>query len=427
MASSLATLRLPAFARLASAYLVNEFGNWLGEVALAIIVFDLTHSPVATAALFIAMQFVPAIGAPPLVGRADALTARRALSLIYLAEAACFGILALVPDTHEAVLVPVLALAALDGSLASAARARSRAAAAAILEPAGSLREGNAVLNFAFTAGAAAGPAVAGVVVAAAGTQIALLADAASFLVATALVASARSLPAAHGSEAGGWIEPLREGFRYVRERVTLRRLLLAEAIAFVFFALALPIEVVLAKETLNAGDTGYGFLLTAWGVGMVLGGIAFGGLRTSLVWMLVTSTLLLGVGYLGMGAAPSIEVACLASAVGGLGNGVQWVAVITAVQGLTAAGFQARVVSMLESLANIASGAGFLLGGAIGALLSPRAAFAVAGGGVLVVLAGAAFLLRDWGSRQPEDRDLAAVGAQPAHSHAEPPESAQI
>ena len=132
MASSLATLRLPAFARLASAYLVNEFGNWLGEVALAIIVFDLTGSPVATAALFIAMQFVPAIGAPPLVGRADALTARRALSLIYLAEAACFVLLAVLPDSEEAMLVPFLLLAALDGSLASTARARSRAAAAAL-------------------------------------------------------------------------------------------------------------------------------------------------------------------------------------------------------------------------------------------------------------------------------------------------------
>ena len=60
----LATLRLPGFGRIAGAYLVNELGNWLGEIALAIVVFDMTNSPVATAGLFVAMQFVPAFATP---------------------------------------------------------------------------------------------------------------------------------------------------------------------------------------------------------------------------------------------------------------------------------------------------------------------------------------------------------------------------
>ena len=41
----LAMLRLPGFGRIAGAYLVNELGNWLGEIALAIVVFDMTESP----------------------------------------------------------------------------------------------------------------------------------------------------------------------------------------------------------------------------------------------------------------------------------------------------------------------------------------------------------------------------------------------
>ncbi|MDQ3729460.1 MAG: hypothetical protein M3355_07700, partial [Actinomycetota bacterium] len=80
----LAPLRLPGFGRLSASYLVNELGNWLGEIALAIVVFELTDSPIATASLFVAMQFVPALTTPLLVARVDAMSSRKALALLYL-------------------------------------------------------------------------------------------------------------------------------------------------------------------------------------------------------------------------------------------------------------------------------------------------------------------------------------------------------
>ena len=86
----------------------------------------------------------------------------------------------------------MLALATFDGSIASAARALTRASATAVLAPAGQLREGNALLNVAFTVGAAGGPAIAGLVVAGAGIETALLADAASFLAVAVLLALTR-------------------------------------------------------------------------------------------------------------------------------------------------------------------------------------------------------------------------------------------
>ena len=178
-------------------------------------------------------------------------------------------------------LAAVLAVAAFDGTLATAARARTRAAAASILEPHGLLREGNGILNIGFTAGAAIGPALAGLLVAdgrrpggAAGRR-GLIRRGRGLLLATS-----RALPAAHDEEAGGWLERMRRGFAYVRERAALRRLLAAEAVAFLFFALVLPIEVAFAKETLDAGDFGYGLLLAAWGAGMVIGSLLFSSLR---------------------------------------------------------------------------------------------------------------------------------------------------
>jgi hypothetical protein len=93
-------------------------------------------------------------------------------------------------------------------------------------------------------------------------------------------------------------------------------------------------------------------------------------------------------------------------------------VAVVTAVQNLTAGPYQARVIGLLESLASGLSGVGFLLGGVIAASLSPRASYVVAGLGVLVVLALAILTLR--GVRWERDAQAAAearpeVGAIPA------------
>ena len=82
-------------------------------------------------------------------------------------QAAAFAGLALLSTDFS--LPPVIALAALAGTLATCGRTLTRAAAAAVLTPRGLLREGNALLNIGFTVTAAAGPALAGVVVATAG------------------------------------------------------------------------------------------------------------------------------------------------------------------------------------------------------------------------------------------------------------------
>jgi predicted MFS family arabinose efflux permease len=399
MPAALRPLRLPAFPSLGLAYLVNELGNWLGEIALALLVFDQTGDPMAVAALFCGMHFVPALLGPAIVARLEPYPARVTLPVLYAIEAAAFAALALL--SSQFALLAVLALATLDGSVASAARALTRASAAAVLAPAGQLREGNALLNVAFTVGAAGGPAMAGVVVAAAGVETALLADAGSFLAVALLLGATRGLRAPEPDDAEtGWVQRLRRGLTYVGKRPALRRLLGAQAAAFVFFALVIPVEVVFAKQVLDAGDAGYGALLAAWGVGMVAGSLMFAALRAmSLRSLLLISTLAIGFAYLGMSAAPTLLVACAASVVGGLGNGVQWIALVTAVQELTRAAYQARVMALLEAIASAMPGIGFLLGGAIASIFAPRASFAVAGAGVLaVVLIGVVALRRaDW------------------------------
>jgi MFS family permease len=410
----LGPLRLPGFRPLVGTYVVNELGNWLGEIALAILVFDQTGSPIATAALFVAMQFLPAFLAPLLVSRLEAMPAGRSLPLLYALEAVAFAVLALL--AQEFLFVAVLVIAAIDGALAAAARALTRASVGAILTSPGLLREGNAVLNFGFTICAALGPLFGGLVVAGAGVEAALWADAISFGIVALVLAAARGLPRIE-LEAAGIVERLRDGYRYVRERPALGRLLTAESMAFIFFYAAIPIEVVFAKETLDAGDAGYGALLSSWGAGMVAGGVVFAMLRRlTLRVLLAVSTFAIGCAYVGMSVSPTLLVACAAAVVGGVGNGMQWVAMVSAVQEQTGLRYQARVMAMMESISLATPGIGFVIGGAVAAILSPRASFAVAGFGVLLVLVAASVALTrvGWRGDKPPPEELDETALEP-------------
>lgn len=387
-----APLRRPLFRRLAASYAINELGDWMGIIALSVLVFDRTDSALATAALFLGTRFLPALFAPILVAQAEKPPPRYALPVIYCGEAAAFGGLALLVDHFS--LAAVVALAAVDGALALGGRSLTRAVVATSLEPSGELRAGNALLNVAFTGGAAIGPALAGLVVAGFGVQSALLLDAVSFYAIAWILFTAGAMPQAE-PEPGRMRDRVRAGFAYVRSQTVLRRLLTAQGLAFVFFAAVLPVEVVYVKETLGSNDTGYGVMLASWGVGMVLGSLLFARLRqASLGPLLFFSTLAVGGGYLGLAVAPTLAVACAASVLGGAGNGVQWVAAISAVQELTAESMQARVMSVLESIGAAMPGIGFAVGGIIAAALSPRMTFVVAGAGVIAIVVVMAPLL---------------------------------
>lgn len=401
-------LKKPQFRRLATSYGVNELGDWMGIVALSVLVFDRTGSALATAALFLGTRFLPALVAPIVVAKVEQPPPRFALPMVYCGEAAAFGALALLAGDNF-FLAGVVVLATIDGALALTGRALTRAVVAALLEPSGELRSGNAVLNVAFTGSAALGPGIAGLIVAGFGVQTALLLDAASFYAIAWILFTAGPLPQAE-PDPGKVRERVRAGISYIREKATLRRLLVSQGAAFVFFAAVIPIEVIYAKETLGAGDSGYGLLLASWGVGMVLGGIAFARARRApLALLLFFSTVAVGIGYLGLAAAPTLALACCASIVGGAGNGVQWVSAISAVQEFTAATMQARVMSVLESIGAAMPGVGYLLGGLIAAATSPRTTFLVAGLGVLAIVALAALIM---GRKWPESREKADVNA---------------
>jgi MFS family permease len=384
MGSALQSLRVPGFARLAASYTVNELGDNVGVVALAILVLDETGRVMAPVALFVAARLVPAFLAPLLTARLDRQAIGRSLPRLYLGEAMAFGLLALF--SRHFWLPAILLLALVDGVIAVTARGITRGAVAGLMAPAGLLREGNAVVNVGFAAASAAGPAIGGLVVAAWSPATALAIDAVSFLIVGLLLVGHPYVPADDGSHLG-WRDRVREGVRAVSGRPAIRRLVTAEAVGFVLFTIATPIEVVYVKNTLGAGDIAYGALLSAWGIGILVGSGVFARVRhRSLGFILAASTVAVGLAFLGFAVADSVATACAAAFLGGLGNGVQWVAFLTLIQEAVADRLQARVMGLLESMGAAMPGLGFLAGGAMAAIWDPRVAFAVAGAGAMLL-----------------------------------------
>ena len=192
--------------------------------------------------------------------------------------------------------------------------------------------------------------------------------------------------------EREGWRERLGGGFRFARRHRTLRMLLVGQSLALVLFTLVIPIEIIYAKESLGTTSAGFGVLLASWGAGIVVGSVIYLVVRQrSPLLVIALSTAAIGAAYLGMATAQSLTVACLVSVVGGAGNGIQWISVVTAVQEATPTDYQARIVGFLESIGAAMPGLGYILGGGLVAIGSPRTAYAAAGAGVLALVAVAA------------------------------------
>ncbi|HZO35502.1 MAG TPA: MFS transporter [Solirubrobacteraceae bacterium] len=398
-------LRRPGFRALAITYGLSEVVDWLTTIALAVLVYDATGSAVATTILFVCSKFVPALIAPGATARVDTIAPRRSLPAFYALQCIAFAGMAAF-GSHVA---PVVALAALAGTAALVSRALVRASVAAVLPDTEELRAGNALLNVIFSVAFAVGPAVAGAAVAALAADAALVGGAA-LLLAMALyvrVSALPALPVAEHEADDGWWTKLCAGISHLRSQTLVTELFAAQALLLVLFTMVPPIEVVYAREELGTTAAGLGALMAAWGVGAVAGSALFARIGgRGMITVAATATAAMGASYLGMGLASTLPLACVLSAVGGVGNGMQWIAFVTAIQTRVPGELQARAMALVESLGSAVPGVGFVLGGAIAAAASARVAYVVAGTGILtiVVVAALAFRLlpRPGGEPQP-------------------------
>ncbi|MBJ7519827.1 MAG: MFS transporter [Solirubrobacteraceae bacterium] len=151
------------------------------------------------------------------------------------------------------------------------------------------------------------------------------------------------------------------------------------------------PVLVAYVHESLGAGESTYGLVVSAWGLGMLAGSAAYLRIRhLDPSRLAIGFALVLSAGYMGLGIASTAALAITAAIVCGIANGVMFTAFVNAVQEAVPAGRQARAASWIEAIGAGGAGVGFLLGGGLAALTDPRAPFlvgGVAGAAVAVVL----------------------------------------
>lgn len=243
-------LRIPTYRRLLAAYALNELAFMVGSVTLTLLIYQRTGSALGAAAFFLCAQFVPALISPMLVARLDQLRPRSVLPALYWAETVIFVVLAALAGRHF-MLPTVLALTLVNGVLALAARSLARTATVTVTSAVGLLREGNAVANGAFSVCMMIGPGLGGVVVAAGGTSLALLGDAALFGVIGVTLATATGLPGASPLRAPARGR-VRAALDYTREEPGVRRLLILQGVGILFFMISVPVEVVFVQRSLH-------------------------------------------------------------------------------------------------------------------------------------------------------------------------------
>ena len=310
----------PALRALIASRLVSSAGTWLAYVALTVDVFLRTHSPAWVSAVLLA-DFLPSVLVATLAGPWLDRIPRR--TLLVSAEVGAGLVFAALPFAPSAVAVVGLALCA---GIASAVFYPSVRAALPELVEEDELPRANSLSQTAATAGMAAGPLLAGLLVAVSGVDVAYGLNAVSFAVSavllTRLPALRRETP--DHSEPRRYWKTTADGFRVYLGSPTLRSLLAVWVVAAAGGAVVNVGEIFVARQAFDAGTLGFGLLASASGSGIVIGSMLAGRIaadsasRAAGLGLAVFAT---GFGVAAL--APSIWVAAVCVFVGGLGNAV--------------------------------------------------------------------------------------------------------
>jgi MFS family permease len=391
VANALSLLRSqPRFRALWLALAISYTGSGAAQTALTLYVQERQGTGLAVGTLGLALSLPRVLG--PLTGAlADRVELRRALVLCDLGQVACAAALATLPPFG-----PLLGLAALATVLQTIyGPARATAIPALIEED--RLLAANATLGIAYNFNIVVGPLLGGALFAASGAATVLWLDAATFLASALLTTRLPRLPARGEGEVPERIwASIRSGARYAAGNRLIRATVLSLLFVILFVAVDEVALVFLVRETLGGGSAVFGFVVAAFGVGMLAGSLGIlARLHVAPPRVYLTGLVLISLGTMLTGLAPLLVVVALFQAIAGIGNGVMNGAGDTIVQRYVPREMVGRVFGL--SVGGVAIGWGFaaLLGGVLVDATSPRAAFVIAGAGALLVAALAAPVLR--------------------------------
>jgi MFS family permease len=370
-----AAFAIGEFRALWAAELLSVTGDQLAKVALAVLVFDRTHSPAWTALTY-AMTMLPSLlSGVLLTGLADRFPRRAVLIVCDLARALLVAVMAL-PGTPVLVAVALLIVVQLGPAPFSAAQSPTLALAL----PGDLLVQGQSIRQITINTAQLAGLAAGGAVVVWLGAHPALAVDAVTFVASAVLIRiGVRARPAPLGRLASaGYGARLKQGAHVIWSDRMLRTLVgMAWLAAFTIVpeGLAVPYA-----AQLHLGTRSVGLLLAADPLGMVIGAVLIARLtarwRMRVLGPLTVATSLLLVVYL---VQPPLVLALAILVLVGACSGYQIIVQSTFVRRVPdehrgqAGGFAGAGLTAVQ-------GIGAAAGGLLAQWLMPAGAIAAAG-----------------------------------------------
>ncbi|MDX6591569.1 MAG: hypothetical protein QOJ13_765 [Gaiellales bacterium] len=357
---------------------ISSLGDWLAITPLLLMLQSMTGSGLQVALLFMALWAPSVILAAPAGLLVDRVDRRRLLASVSLAQAAVVAVLAFVDSN-----VGILALVTLLGIGIAVSSPAEFTLAPAITSPE-RLPQLNGWIETARAAGFTLGPVAGGALAAAGGTRLALLIDAATFV----LVALAAFLlrpryvqVAAAAAEQGDRKDRWYEGIVVLfADRVT--GLVIAVGFASLLFMTAsITAEVFFAKDVLHTSDTGFGALYTSWALGMAIGGLLLA--RRFSVALAGGALIAIVVQSIGVGLPTlwlSLPFALVCYVVGGTAHGLKNVLIRTLLQKRVPSRLHGRAFAAWNGVRNAAELFALLCGGAMVSLFGARVTLFVAG-----------------------------------------------
>ena len=355
------------FGRLWSAAVISRFGDALRGAALPLLAVSLTDRPLLIASVT-ACGYLPWIVFGLLGGAvADRVDQRRAMWTVDAVRALLVAAFAVAVALGHASILLLIALAFALTTLQTLFDNASTALLPTLVDRA-ALSSANArLMTGQQIAGGLIGAPVVPLLIAA-GAAVPFVADAGTFLLAAALVASLRAgAPERAPRPAGGTLRgEIADGLRTLWCDRPLRGLCAATALCNIGMGALIATLVVLVTGWLDAGTAGYAAATTAYTVGGLAGGVLnrritarLGPLRSVLLAGLVQIAALVV-----MGSVRSLTAVVAALTVFGF-MGMLWnVNTTTLMQQRTPADMLGRVSSAFRTLAVAGAPLGALLGG---------------------------------------------------------------
>lgn len=383
-----APLNRPLFRALWIANVVSSIGTWMHEVGAGWLMVTLNPSPVMVALVQAATALPIFFLALPAGALADIVDRRRLLIGTQVWMLTCALLLALLTLFDS---VSAYALLAITFAMGCGAAMMTPAWAASVPElvPREELPPAVALSSMGTNVARAVGPALAGVLVTAAGPAAAFFLNAASFLGIIVVLARWQRVPRSGTLPTERMFGAMRAGVRYVREAPALQSVMVRATVFFAFATATWALLPLVAKGSGGGAQT-YGVLLGGIGVGAVCGAFVLPRLRAkcSRDVLVRAATVIYAAAMCALALGGTLLVMIPAMLV----TGAAWITVLSSLhvsaQTSVPAWVRARALSIY--LVTFAAGTtgGAVLWGAVAERTSvPVALLAAAAGAVVAVL----------------------------------------